>query len=335
MSNAKVSNTINHTSASTASTPRSPKGKKSKFVKLDLTKNTEAEKTEVTTVTPAVEVPAVEPTPTVGSTEPTESDKPTESTEPAAPAEPKPVVNVWQLRKEAAEVLRKAQEALRLAEQAAKVVDVTEKVVEATSKKTHTESSDVPAHDDDFILVTSKKKGPHKKTHPAQAHAAKPQGQARAAKPQGQAHAAKPQGQAHAAKNHGHQDKPKFVKKEFSPEQQAAFERKKTAQAKAEQVVIADCLKAIPQSERDSINTGLQYTLNYRKTVVLDVSNDEVIVKVDAETYQFSRLHFLENRFFQNKVRDSLSQALPYAWVRFFPGRYEGTYCIGLQRRHD
>ncbi len=348
MSNAKVSNTINHTSAS-ASTPRSPKGKKSKFVKLDLTKNTDTEKTEVTATAPVVEAPAADLTPTVDSTEPTKPDEPadsadsTESVEPAEPVAPKPVVNVWQVRKEAAEVLRKAQEALRLAEQAVKVAAVAEKVVESAPAS---DVPDVPATDDEFILVTSKKKSPPKKTYsgqakPVQSHHGQPQakpvqshhGQPQAKPVQAQGYKGKPV-QSHHGQAQGYQGKPKYVK-EFTPEQQAAFERKKAAQAKAEQVVIAECLKAIPQAERDNINTGLQYTLNYRKTVVLDISNDDVIVNVEGETYQFSRLHFIENRFFQNKTRDSLSQVLPQAWIRFFPGRYEGTYCMGLQRRHD
>jgi hypothetical protein len=62
--------------------------------------------------------------------------------------------------------------------------------------------------------------------------------------------------------------------------------------------------------------------------------DDNIIVEVGENVYEYSFKRFLENRYFQNKLRDEYSKILPEAWIRLFPGRDEGTFCIGIQRRN-
>ncbi len=331
MSNAKVSTTNN----TNTSTPRSPKTKKGKFVKLDLT-------TLEKTATP---VAPTEPTePAAPAAEPTELTEPVATESEPVVSEPKPVVNVWKLRKEAAEARQKALEAeaaLHKAEEAAS----------SDEDEMPDEVTEAPKQEDEgeFVLVKHKNNKLHPKPKGKPHYKPKPQHQAEGAATKPKAPAAstgkpkaptastgKPQHHAEGAAPTAATGKPKFFKKrEFSSEEKAAHGRKMAAQEKAESIVLADCVRAIPKGDLENINSGVQYILNYSKTVVLDVSNDDVIVKLDGETYQFSRLRFLENRFFQNKVRDSFSSLIPSVWIRFFPGRYEGTYCMGLQRRRD
>jgi len=57
------------------------------------------------------------------------------------------------------------------------------------------------------------------------------------------------------------------------------------------------------------------------------------MVEMGDDKFQFSRIQFIEDRTFQYKVRERFDQIIPEAWINFFPGRKEGTYCIGLACR--
>jgi hypothetical protein len=112
-------------------------------------------------------------------------------------------------------------------------------------------------------------------------------------------------------------------------------ERKRKAFDLAQGEVINDCIKLIKGKTADNINAKLQYEINYRQTLIVRYSSDDVQVEVDGEKFVFSRTQYLGNRFFQNKVRELTDVLIPDAWIRFFPGRDEGTYCIGVHKRKE
>ena len=127
----------------------------------------------------------------------------------------------------------------------------------------------------------------------------------------------------------------KPVYKSPSAEDVAYRARKGIAFDIAQNTVIAECIDVFKGKPTDDINTGLQYINNYRRTLIVKYESDDVCVEVENEKFVFSRTQFLENRFFQNKVRDLTNVLVPDAWIRFFPGRDERTFCMGVQKRKE
>lgn len=127
-------------------------------------------------------------------------------------------------------------------------------------------------------------------------------------------------------------DNKPFVKKEFSPEEKLLREEKTKAFNLAQEIAIKKCVDRCNPKVRDDINGCLSYEVNYRRTLVMDITDDDIVVDVDGNKHVYSLKRFLENRYFQNKLRDEYTSVLPEAWIRF-PGRDEGTFCIGIQRR--
>jgi acetolactate synthase small subunit len=129
-----------------------------------------------------------------------------------------------------------------------------------------------------------------------------------------------------------------YPKKEFKPRRNAEEEetsRLRYAKAfnMAQEQLVNKCVSACSSKARDDINSSITYVVNYRRTFVVDISEDDIVVEVDGETYAFSSVRFMGNFKFQNIVRQRYEKILPDAWINFFPGRDEGTYCIGVQRR--
>ena len=127
----------------------------------------------------------------------------------------------------------------------------------------------------------------------------------------------------------------------MTPEEKLYRECKNKAFEIAQNQVISECTGTLSSKLREEINTGLQYTINYRRTLVVRYDNDSVVAEVEGEKdvegekFEYSRIRFLENKHFQNNVREKFEKLVPLAWVRFFPGRDENTFCIGLQKRRD
>jgi hypothetical protein len=91
-------------------------------------------------------------------------------------------------------------------------------------------------------------------------------------------------------------------------------------------------IKSQIMTKKTHIETGLSHQVNFSNITVINVTG---LVTVDFEggAYNFSKERFLENRHFQNKVRDVFSKVLPNGWLVFFKGREEGTYCIKIVPR--
>jgi hypothetical protein len=97
--------------------------------------------------------------------------------------------------------------------------------------------------------------------------------------------------------------------------------------------MIGECAQLIPKADIDALRTDIQYVVNFRKTLIMNLPDDAMVVEHNGEKFQFSRIQFLEDRTFQYKVRERFAQFLPEAWVKFFHGRKEGTFCLGLAPR--
>lgn len=301
----------NNTTTNNTSTSRS--GKKGKrYTKLDL--STVDAQPEV-----KVEAPAqvTQPTPEVKveETRPAEETKPAES---VAELPKAPVVNVWKLRAEAqaaAEALKKAEEAIQAVEKAAKEAESAPKPQPVQPTKTKAPQPTKP-EDDGFIPVTSKKA--YKK----------PQGQQQD-KPKSQPQT-KVQPQEHKT-----QEKKAYKPRVPTEEEKQSRQRYAKAFDMAQERVVASCLAACSTKTRDDINASIRYIVNYRRTLVVDVHDDDVVVELDGEKFAFSATRFLENFKFQAIVRERYAKVIPDAWIRFFPGREDGTYCIGVQLRRS
>lgn len=238
--------------------------------------------------------------------------------EPVQPAEPKPVVNIWEeRRKKVAEALKAADEALKSAELAKQQLAEAELMEPSPKPEPVVVMAEEaqPVVDDGFKTVSHKKQAKQ---------AAKPR------KPVPQAYT-KPQVTHQVQNVPGY--KPRSARPELTEEQKATRLRKNQALETARKQMIESCAALIPKKDIASISAGFQYEIGFRKTLVLDVSDDAIMVTNGGEQYQFSKIQFLEDRTFQYKVRERFEQFLPEVWVKFFHGRKEGTFCLALARR--
>lgn len=248
--------------------------------------------------------------------------------------EPKPVVNIWELRKQARaaeEALKKANEAI---EKIATETDTEKKPASKPKAKPQpTAPVETAAESDGFTKVEYKKKpfgkSAPKHTKPASSDA-KP-----ASSDSKPAYKPKPASDAKPADS---ESKPKYSKPAYKPKQptdeQVAYrERKNKALIQAQDQLIAECVAQLHPKARDDINNSMPYIINYRRTLVVKFDSDSVVADVDGEKFEFSRTRFFENRIFQDKVREKYETLIPMAWIRFFPGRDENSYCMGVMRR--
>jgi hypothetical protein len=126
--------------------------------------------------------------------------------------------------------------------------------------------------------------------------------------------------------------------KEQTPEEKMFYENKSVAFDKAQNMAIKRCLDRCNLKIRDDVNNSISHEINYKRTLVMDIVDDNIIVEVgetNTNKYEFSFKRFLENRYFQNKLREEYSKILPEAWISLFPGRDEGTFCIGIQKQKN
>lgn len=116
----------------------------------------------------------------------------------------------------------------------------------------------------------------------------------------------------------------------FTPEEQEKFNNKKKALELAQEEMIMECYNACSVKFCEATQQGLQYVVGFKATRTLDITNDSINVEYNNEKYTFSKKQFLENKTFQYKVRERLSPYMPSAWIRFFAGRQDNTYCLGF-----
>jgi hypothetical protein len=120
---------------------------------------------------------------------------------------------------------------------------------------------------------------------------------------------------------------------ELSPEDKLIREQKTKAFNLAQDMAIKKCVDRCNPKVRNDINGSISYETNYRRTLVMDITEDDIVIDIEDTKHVYSFKRFLENRYFQNNLRDEYSKILPEAWIRLFPGKDERTFCIGIQRR--
>ena len=226
-----------------------------------------------------------------------------------------PVVNIWELRqqvKDAADALEKAN----------KMNHDLSKLINSVSPVVTTNNSDETSSDG-FKVFSRKKfvKKPYQKTY----HKNDQFAVNKTTSPTNTTLASGPP-KTYVAK---------YANNNKSAQDFAYRESKRKAFKIAQDIVIEECVKLFKGKTADDINTGLQYMTSYKRTVFLKFESDIVCVDVDGEKFEFSRIQFLGNRYFQKNVRDLTDVLIPDAWLRFFPGREEGTYCIGVYKRKE
>jgi len=221
-----------------------------------------------------------------------------------------PVLNIWQLRqqvKDAAEALEKAN----------KLNNDLSKLIESVSpeKLTMNESSS-----DGFTVYTKKKypKKPYQKSYHKNTQATRPN------TPTDTTLSSEPP-KKYVSK---HTDKNK------SAEDYAFRGRRRKALDDAQNVVVAECVDLLKE-KKDEINTEIEFTMDYRRKYTLWCTSDDVCVEVEGEKFVFSRFQYLENRYFQRKVRERADALIPNAWINFSPRRDSNCCCIYVQKRKE
>ena len=233
----------------------------------------------------------------------------------ASEPETKPVINAWKLRAE----VRAAEEALK------KASEELEKP-KTKSKPKSEPKLDAPASETATVSETATA------SETATVPAAESEGWTKVA------HVKKAFSKPKTEKTFVKSDKPKepFIKsykpKEPSAEQLASRELKNEALLVAQDQLIAACLVQMPSKIMDRINTDLQYIKDYRRIQVFKFEDDFVVAEVNNDKFEFSRTRFFENRIFQHKMREKLQTIMSSAWISFFPGREENTYCISISK---
>lgn len=251
------------------------------------------------------------------------ADAPVDSSDSEPKSAPKPVVNIWELRKQARaadEALKKANEAI---EKIAKEAEAVSKPKPTPKPKATSESkpelqSDEHAGDNaGWTKVNTKKNSgkPVSKYEPK----SKPKTETKT--------------ETETESKPKSSGKPAYKPKQPSEEEIARRELKNKALIKAQDQLIAECVGQLSHKTRDDINNSLPFIINYRRTVVVKFDDDAIVADVDGEKFEFSRTRFFENRIFQDKVREEFDSLIPMAWIRFFPGRDENTYCMGIMKR--
>jgi hypothetical protein len=130
-------------------------------------------------------------------------------------------------------------------------------------------------------------------------------------------------------------DENTYVKKVLSPEEEKQRNEKTEAFNQAQNIALKKCVDRCNQKDREKINDCLSYEVNYKRTLVMDITEDEIVISINDNTHVYSLKRFLENRYFQNKLREQYSEIIPAGWISLFPGREEGTHCIGIQKRKN
>ena len=249
-----------------------------------------------------------------------------------------PAVNIWELRK----IARAAEQALKQANDA---IDQIAKKTEAAKK------AEASKLDDGFTTVTYKKKQPSTTaTKPAPESAAKPATKPSPATPAPTATkpapttatkpvtkpAPKPATKGKPSEpSEPCMASPKGKPSEPSAEQVAYRKRKGEALMTAQRKLIADSRAQLKKKDIDDINNCLPYVVNYKRTHVVQFDSDPFVVEVEGDKFEFSRARFFENRFFQEEFRRVYETLVPEGWIRFFPGREENSFCIGVKKRSD
>ena len=87
------------------------------------------------------------------------------------------------------------------------------------------------------------------------------------------------------------------------------------------------------ESTKSSITESLKYVSNWDgQFIKIDVSEDNIVEKLDDKEYTFSKKKFLSNKYFQNLVSDFYKSEIGNVYLRFFQSRKdENSYIIHVK----
>jgi hypothetical protein len=245
----------------------------------------------------------------VSSTEETISSNVSDKTETTETTEKAPVLNIWQLRQQ----VEQAANALKAS------TELNTNLMEQLTKQLETDTDTNNYSSDGYKLVQRKrypKKPFHKNKQFTNTNTSV----------------------ITSPTNTATQTEPKKVYvKNFnnkSAEDFAYRERRRKALDDAQNIVIAECVDLL-NGKRNEINTEIEFTKNYHRKYILWCSSDDVCVDIEGEKFVFSRFQYLENRYFQRKVRDCVATLIPDAWINFSPRRDSACCCIYVQKRKE
>ena len=103
----------------------------------------------------------------------------------------------------------------------------------------------------------------------------------------------------------------------------------------ARQSLINDCIGLIPTSQIKTIRSNILHMVKYQKVLEMDISDDNIIVELEGKTFEFSRIKFLKDKSFRYEVREHISKILPEAWISFFEGHRENTFCLCISKHNN
>ena len=105
-----------------------------------------------------------------------------------------------------------------------------------------------------------------------------------------------------------------------------------TALISAQDQLITECIGQISRDTCANVVTNMTHTINYKKSMWLKFSDDDVVSQVDGIKHTFSRAHFFGNYAFQQELRERFEPLLPGAWIKIFPGGTKHTFCLAVTR---
>jgi hypothetical protein len=104
----------------------------------------------------------------------------------------------------------------------------------------------------------------------------------------------------------------------------------------AQEQLIGECIGQISRDTCQNVVTNMRHTLNFKKSIWLKFSDDDVVSQVEGTKHTFSRAHFFGNYAFQKELRERFKPLLPGAWIKIFPGGTKHTFCLAVTRaRHE
>ncbi len=231
--------------------------------------------------------------------------------------------NIWELRKQAAAMaaaMKEAEETLRAATAATKAAVAESQTVRSTKVAAPVVTS---PESEGFTKVGYKSKGKTYHTGPKTFKTATAVDASAAA-------SASEKPRAPRAPRTSHDKETD----EASPQRIA----KNKALEQAQEIVVKECTALLTPAVQQEINGSIKYILNYSRALQLRLEDkpDDIVTEVDGQKYAFSRIRFLQNRYFINRVREAYEKLLPDAWLSVFQSkRDENTYIFMIKKYEE
>jgi hypothetical protein len=102
---------------------------------------------------------------------------------------------------------------------------------------------------------------------------------------------------------------------------------------KARDTMLQLCIESFPIEQIDDVQGGLQYIIDYHKTIVVDMTDDNIPISIHHRDYTFSKQKFMNDKKFLARLRFELSKIIPNSWISIFPAK-NGNFLIKFSAKH-